>query len=281
MTDTVAELIARHRPTLDAALGAIRSREYYSHFPESLKSYPAEDKDRAQAAFEARRAAGTWSWGQTGADGTSVGGEVSPYGFELGVSYDHVDPDVLLPAMRAALPAWRDAGAEARAAVCIEILSRLNARSYDIAFAAMHTTGQAFMMAFQAAGPNAQDRGLEAVAYGYSAQNAHPDRALWEKPGKGGPTRLAKKWVAARGVALVVGCNTFPTWNGYPGLFASLVTGNAVLVKPHPFAVAPLALTVETAREVLAEAGFSPTWSRSRPRRRTRAWPRPWRCGPR
>jgi len=256
-TDTVAELIARHRPTLDAALGAIRSREYYTHFPESLRGYPAEDKDRAQAAFEARRG-GTWSWGQTGSDGTTVGGEVSPYGFELGYAYDHVDPDVLLPAMRAALPAWRDAGPEARAAVCIEILSRLNARSYDMAFAAMHTTGQAFMMAFQAAGPNAQDRGLEAVAYGYSALNAHPDRALWEKPAKGEPTRLAKKWVAApRGIALVVGCNTFPTWNSYPGLFASLVTGNAVLIKPHPFAVAPLALTVETAREVLAEAGFS------------------------
>jgi phenylacetic acid degradation protein paaN len=255
-TDTVAELIARHRPTLDAALGAIRSREYYTRFPESLRGYPAEDKDRAQAAFDGRRGA-TWSWAQTGADGTTVGGEISPYGFELGYSYEHVDPDVLLPAMRAALPAWRDAGAEARAAVCIEILSRLNARSYDMAFAAMHTTGQAFMMAFQAAGPNAQDRGLEAVAYGYSALNAHPDRALWEKPAKGEPTRLAKKWVAApRGIALVVGCNTFPTWNSYPGLFASLVTGNAVLVKPHPFAVAPLALTVETAREVLAEAGF-------------------------
>ena len=258
MPTTVAELIARHRPTLDAALGAIRSREYYTHFPESLKAYPAEAKDAAQAAFEARR--GThWSWGQTGADGTLVGEEVSPYGFDLGITYDHVDLDVLLPAMQAAIPAWRDAGAEARAAVCIEILERINARSYEIAFTAMHTTGQAFMMAFQAAGPNAQDRGLEAVAYGYSALNAHPDRALWEKPGRGEPTRLAKKWIAApRGVALVVGCNTFPTWNGYPGLFASLVTGNAVVVKPHPFAVAPLALTVEAAREVLAEAGFSP-----------------------
>ena len=187
-----------------------------------------------------------------------MGGEVSPYGSELGITYDHVSADELLPAMQAAIPAWRDAGAEARAAVCIEILDRLNARSFEIALTAMHTTGQAFMMAFQAAGPNAQDRGLEAVAYGYSALNAHPDRALWEKPGRGEPTRLAKKWVAApRGVALVVGCNTFPTWNSYPGLFASLVTGNAVVVKPHPFAVAPLALTVEVAREVLAEAGFS------------------------
>ena len=61
-----------------------------------------------------------------------------------------------------------------------------------------------------------------------------------------------------RGIALLIGCNTFPTWNGYPGLFASLATGNAVLVKPHPRAVLPLALTVRIAREVLGEAGFDP-----------------------
>jgi phenylacetic acid degradation protein paaN len=59
-------------------------------------------------------------------------------------------------------------------------------------------------------------------------------------------------------VALVVGCNTFPTWNSWPGLFASLVTGNPVVVKPHPRAVLPLAITVQVAREVLIEAGFDP-----------------------
>jgi len=62
--------------------------------------------------------------------------------------------------------------------------------------------------------------------------------------------------VVPRGVALVIGCNTFPTWNSYPGLFASLVTGNAVVVKPHPRAVLPLAITVSVLREVLAENGF-------------------------
>jgi phenylacetic acid degradation protein paaN len=59
-------------------------------------------------------------------------------------------------------------------------------------------------------------------------------------------------------VALEIGCNTFPTWNLYPGLFASLVTGNPVVIKPHPRAVLPLAITVRYAREVLAEAGFDP-----------------------
>ena len=43
---------------------------------------------------------------------------------------------------------------------------RLNAMSFEMANAVMHTTGQAFPMAFQAGGPHAQDRGLEAVAYG-------------------------------------------------------------------------------------------------------------------
>ncbi|UCG99409.1 MAG: aldehyde dehydrogenase family protein, partial [Burkholderiales bacterium] len=33
-------------------------------------------------------------------------------------------------------------------------------------------------------------------------------------------------------------------------------TGNAVIVKPHPGAILPLAITVEVAREVLAEQGL-------------------------
>src|SRR3546814_11810033 len=62
--------------------------------------------------------------------------------------------------------------------------------------------------------------------------------------------------VVPRGVSVIIACSTFPTWNSYPGLFASLATGNAVIVKPHPGAILPLAITVQVAREVLAEAGF-------------------------
>jgi phenylacetic acid degradation protein paaN len=258
MTGNAADLVARHRPTLDAALAAIRTREFFAHFPEQAKAYPPEAAVAALAWFESVR--GTrFPLEQPGTDG-DTGSERSPYGFDLEVTYPHADPDTLLPAMAAGMAAWRDAGPEKRAAVCIEILTRLNAQSFEIAYAAMHTSGQAFGMAFQAAGPHAQDRGLEAVAYAYAAMNAHVSQAIWEKPqGKRPPIRLAKKWIAApRGIALVVGCNTFPTWNGYPGLFASLATGNAVLVKPHPNAILPLAVTVQTAREVLAAAGFDP-----------------------
>jgi len=255
---TTVPLIERHRETLNKALTAIRTREFWSPYPEHLKAYG--DTEAGKAAFEAllRRPfqplldqPGTDSW---------TGGEVSPYGFELCVEYPHPDPDVLFPAMRAGVPAWRDAGAEVRAMVCLEILDRVNARSHEFAHAVMHTSGQAFTMAFQAGGPHAQDRGLEAVAYAYTEQIRTPDTADWVKPqGRREPLHLRKTFTPVpRGIALLIGCNTFPTWNGLPGFFASLATGNPVLVKPHPRAVLPLALTVAIAREVLAEAGHNP-----------------------
>ncbi|UXX94460.1 phenylacetic acid degradation protein PaaN [Streptomyces sp. AD2-2] len=258
---TTPELIARHRPTLDQALESIRTRAYWSPHPEHPKAYGEHgslDAAAGKAAFDALL--GTrLDLGQPGTDDW-VGGEVSPYGVELGVTYPHADLDVLLPAMRAGQRAWRDAGPEARAVVSIEILKRISDRTHEFAHAVMHTSGQAFMMAFQAGGPHAQDRGLEAVAYAYAEQIRTPDVAEWTKPqGKRDPLVMNKRFTPVpRGTALVIGCNTFPTWNGYPGLFASLATGNAVLVKPHPRAVLPLALTVQIAREVLTEAGFDP-----------------------
>ncbi|WP_328341033.1 phenylacetic acid degradation protein PaaN [Streptomyces violaceus] len=255
------ELIARHRSTLDQALEAIRTRAYWSPHPEHPKAYGEHgslDAAAGKAAFDALL--GTrLDLGQPGTDDW-VGGETSPYGVDLGVTYPHADLDVLLPAMKAGQRAWRDAGAEQRAVVCLEILKRVSDRTHEFAHAVMHTSGQAFMMAFQAGGPHAQDRGLEAVAYAYVEQVRTPDNAEWTKPqGKRDPLAMTKQFTPVpRGIALVIGCNTFPTWNGYPGLFASLATGNAVLVKPHPRAVLPLALTVRVAREVLAEAGYDP-----------------------
>ncbi|MFF8417868.1 phenylacetic acid degradation protein PaaN [Streptomyces sp. NPDC015680] len=257
-------LSEKHRPTLDQALDAIRTRAYWSPHPEHPKAYGEGGAPGSLSAAEGKAAFDAvlntrLDLGQPGTDGWT-GGEVSPYGPELGVEYPHANLDVLLPAMRAGMPAWRAAGPETRALVCLEILARISARTHEFAHAVMHTSGQAFMMAFQAGGPHAQDRGLEAVAYAYEEQIRTPRSADWSKPqGKRDPLRLQKSFTAApRGISLLIGCNTFPTWNGYPGLFASLATGNPVLVKPHPRAVLPLALTVQLAREVLAEAGFDP-----------------------
>ena len=255
-----AALVAKHAERLDAALAAIAGRGYWSAYPESPspRVYGEGTAEAGKAAFEGHLGK-RFPLGQPGADGW-VGGETSPYGVDLGVSYEHLGADALIAAATAALPGWRAAGPQVRAAVCLEILDRINARSFEIAHAVMHTSGQAFVMAFQAGGTHAQDRALEAVAYAYAEQTRHADTAVWEKPqGKRPALRMEKTFTPVpRGIALVVGCTTFPTWNAYPGLFASLATGNAVIVKPHPGAVLPLAITASVAREVLSETGFDP-----------------------
>ncbi len=254
------DLFERHRETLEQAIAATRSREYFSAFNESPspRVYGENAAAEGKAAFEALVGT-TFPLSTPGADGT-VEGEKSPFGFPLGVGYPRVTEsgvDQLVAAASAGVKAFRDAGPQVRAGVCLEILHRLHGRIFELANAVQHTSGQAFVMAFQAGGAHALDRALEALAYGYDEMTRHPASALWEKPGKGEPTRFEKTFTPVpRGVALVIGCHTFPTWNSYPGLFASLVCGNPVVVKPHPGAVLPLAITVEVCREVLDKAGF-------------------------
>ncbi|MEV7330818.1 phenylacetic acid degradation protein PaaN [Micromonospora sp. NPDC093244] len=260
MTETPHPLYDRHADTLNRALTAITERGYWSAYPESPspRVYGENAAADGKAAFEAYLG-GDFPLDQPGA-GERVATEASPFGVELAVRYPHAGVDELIRAASAALPAWRDAGPQARVGVCLEILDRLHKHIFELANAVQFTSGQAFVMAFQAGGAHALDRALESLAYAYAEMTRHPGTAGWEKAaGKGDPLRMTKTFhVVPRGVAVVIGCNTFPTWNSYPGLFASLVTGNPVIVKPHPRAVLPLAITVKYAREVLAEAGFDP-----------------------
>lgn len=251
-------MFVKHQDLLASAVHALESRGYWSPYAESPKAYGENAIEEGSKAFVAYQDA-QFYLDQPGVVGRG-GGEVSPYGFPLNVSYPKCSPDALIAAGKAAMPAWVKAGPDVRAGVCAEMLARFNAHSMEIAHAVMHTTGQAFMMAFQAGGPHAQDRGLEAVALAWREMKQIPYHAVWEKPqGKAPPLKMEKRYtVVPRGVALVVACSTFPTWNGYPGLFASLVTGNAVIVKPHPSAILPLAISVAIARQTLKEAGFDP-----------------------
>ncbi|AOJ75206.1 aldehyde dehydrogenase [Burkholderia ubonensis] len=253
-------LFTKHEDTLKHALAAIESRGYWSPFVEmpSPKVYGESANADGEAAFRSHLDK-TFALDQPAA-GETVGAERSPYGIGLGVRYPKSTPDALIAAAAAAQPAWRKAGPTAWIGVCMEILARLNRASFEIAYSVMHTTGQAFMMAFQAGGPHAQDRALEAVAYAWDELRRIPADAHWEKPqGKNPPLAMHKRYtIVPRGTGLVLGCCTFPTWNGYPGLFADLATGNTVIVKPHPGAILPLAITVRIARDVLREAGFDP-----------------------
>jgi hypothetical protein len=267
-TQSLHPLAEKHAPMLAQAREALAARSFFSRYPESPspRVYGETAAAEGQSAFEGALGEDFRGLGDQPTDGSYVGSEVSPYGPKLRVRYPRLDVDAAVAAAQAAMPAWRDAGALTRAAVCVEIVDAINKRSFEMANAVMHTTGQPFVMAFQAAGPHAQDRALEAVVAALVEQERVPSSVVWEKPAKGEPIRMQKDYrIVPRGIALVIGCNTFPTWNGYPGLFASLATGNPVIVKPHPRAVLPLALnsivvdSTDNLRGVLGNLAFSLT----------------------
>lgn len=251
-------LLDQHRATLDGALAAIAVRGYWSPYPESPKPYgdnaAADGRQRVAARLGKRL-----DLGQPGVVGWTAP-DHSPFGVAIGVEYPVCTVESLVAAADEAAAGWQRLGVDGRVGVCLEILARLNAASFEIAHAVMLTTGQGPMMAFQAGGPHAQDRGLEAVAYAYREMSFVPGLARWDKPqGKNPPLLMEKRFeVVGRGVALVIGCATFPTWNTYPGLFAALATGNPAIVKPHPSSTLAAAISVEIARAVLREQGLDP-----------------------
>ena len=81
--------------------------------------------------------------------------------------------------------------------------------------------------------------------------------ATWERSFGSTPIKLDKRYrLIPRGVAVCFACASFPTWNAFPSMIASLATGNAVMVKPHPATVLPMAISIDVFREVLLECGF-------------------------
>jgi phenylacetic acid degradation protein paaN len=260
MTAAAARLYEQHRELLARATAACASREYFSPFPETPDRYPdsAAALARGLDAFRAQLGK-PFDLQQPGELGR-LGAEVSPYtGEPLGVDYPRADVDVLFGAAHAAVPRWTDAGPEARIGVCLEIVQAWFAELPLLLHAVMHTAGQSPAMSYAGSGTNALDRGIEAIVYAHQAMSAVRPQALWERRFGSATIRLQKRYrLVPRGVAVCFTCATFPTWNAYPAMLASLATGNAVIVKPHPTGILPMALSVRAARRVLAAAGFDP-----------------------
>ena len=250
----------RHRELLLAAGRACRSREYFSPFPETPDRFPdsAAAQLRGRTAFEAQLGR-PFELDQPGGIGR-LGDEVSPYTQQpLGIDYPRADVDALFAAAQRALPGWAGAAPTARVGLCLEIVQQLYEQLFELVPAVMHTTGQSAPMSYAGSGTNALDRGIEAIVYAHEAMSAVVPEARWERQFGATTIRLHKRYrLVPRGVAVCFTCATFPTWNAFPAMLASLATGNAVIVKPHPTGILPMAITVRTARAVLASAGFDP-----------------------
>jgi phenylacetic acid degradation protein paaN len=248
----------KHKDLLSAAVEAIGKRTYYTPYPELPKFYDAEGDAKAKHYISSVMNTNFNELILSSKDCNWVGDEISPFTQTgIGVKYPQADIKIVTKAAKTALVNWNRANVNERAGILIECLERISKRFFDIAYATMHTTGQSFMMSFQASGPHSNDRALEAIAMGYRELTVYPSNADWVKPMGKFDLTIAKNWKAMpRGVGLVIGCSTFPVWNTVPGLFANLITGNAAIVKPHPKAILPIAIVISEMQKVISEAGY-------------------------
>ena len=259
----MSDLFERHRAQLDKAMDACEKRYSWTAFAESPSSkvHGKEIPAAAKVEFDAMLGQ-PFDMDLPGVIGR-VGEEVSPFAeTSLGISYPQVEIDVLFASAKDAQHYWCVLPTDERVGVCLEILDQLGKPEslFVNAHATVHTAGQSFIMAFAGCGANALDRGLEALVYAYKAMKDVPETAHWERRfGASAETRLDKRYrLMPRGTSVVITCATFPQWNGYPAILASLATGNPVIVKPHPKTTLPVALFVRTMREVLARHGHDP-----------------------
>ena len=252
-------MFAKHRATFERAQTACRERHCWSPFPDMPGKYPDADAAQAKglAAFNAHLG-NRFALEQPG-QANEVGEEISPCTQQpLGITYPQADIDTLFSAAQTAMPTWANATPETRIGVLMEVLDVLyREHLFEIAHAVVHTSGQSFNMAYAGSGVNALDRGIEALVYAKQAMDAVAPTARWERQFGTAKISLDKTYrLIPRGVAVCFSCASFPTWNAWPSMLASLATGNAVIVKPHPATVLPIAISVRVFRQVLEGAGF-------------------------
>ncbi|NUM32381.1 MAG: aldehyde dehydrogenase family protein [Bacteroidetes bacterium] len=250
------QLFNTHKELIYEAVEALSSRNFNSVYIEDIKDYSDEEKESGLKAFQLRfntdftdLSVKTDEW---------VGEEVSPFlQTGLGIRYPVIDEQTLINNAKKSSNSWKNIDIEERAGILTEVLERLKDRFFELANATMHTTGQGFTMAFQSSGPHSCDRALEAIAMGFHEIKRFPEQIKIDKTSGNFSYSLKKTWKPIpRGISLVIACSTFPVWNSIPAIFANLITGNPVIVKPHPKAVLPLAIVVSEIRQVLKESGL-------------------------
>ena len=253
-------LYDKHRPTFERAQLACRERHCWNPFPELASKYPNASEAQAAGLTAYHAHLGSrFDLTQPGNVLAEVGEEVTPYTQQaLGIRYPQAEIDPLFDAAEAANTGWAAASIDTRIGVLMEVLDTIYPEHlFEIAQAVMHTDGQSYNLAYTGSGVNALDWGIEALVYAHQAMTAVAPSARWER--QFGPSKIVmdKTYrLVPRGVAVCFSCASFPTWNAWSSMMASLATGNAVIVKPHPATVLPMAITVRVFRQMLAAAGF-------------------------
>lgn len=178
-----------------------------------------------------------------------LGEEESPYTQEfLGITYPAFEVNELLKRGKEEYHNWRKADKFIKAGLLVESIERISRKFGEIAAATMNTTGQNHRIAFFNVSL-ACDYALCVVGAGVGKINEILAESF---PGH------RRKVVIPRGISLIIGDSSAPVLNVLPSLFASLITGNVAIIKPHPKVVAPLAIAIAEIQKTLSENGFNP-----------------------
>jgi phenylacetic acid degradation protein paaN len=255
-------LFEKHEQSINTATKAFYSREFYVHYPEmpSPKNYGEGAADKGLKEYN-QMLGQFFDTLKQEKDEVLMSDETSCFDLRnIGNFYPILnDPAQYVKNAKDSLKNWKNLNPEVRAGLLMESLEQMKEKVFEIAYSSMHTTGKGFMMAFQASGPHAFDRCIEAIVAGLSEQKKFPEKVNWTKPMGKFDLKVKRSYKPhPLGVSLAIGCSTFPIWNSLPGVFASLVTGNTCIVKPHPTSIFPLAICVSIMQKVLADNDFNP-----------------------
>lgn len=245
---------------IQEAITALQKRTFYSAYPENPRAYAEDANAKGLEAFQKQLNEPFTGLYEEGSEGR-IGEEISPYmQVGLGVDYPKFSVETLINNAKSSHISWRNIDVAKRAEILLECLDAVKERFFELAYATMHTTGQSFVMSFQASGPHANDRALESIALGYQELTRYDSQVEWVKNMGKFDLKINKNFKpVSKGIGLVIGCSTFPTWNTVPGVFANLIAGNAVIVKPHPKSILPIAIVIAEMQKVFSKHSLSQT----------------------
>ncbi len=245
---------------IQEAINALQKRTFYSAYPENPKAYAEDANAIGLTAFQKQLNEPFPGLFDEGCEGR-IGEEVSPYmQVGLGIDYPKFSVSTLIENANSAHSYWKNILPTQRAEILLECLDAVKERFFELAYATMHTTGQSFVMSFQASGPHANDRALESIALGIQELTRYDSNVEWVKNMGKFDLKINKNFnPISKGIGLVIGCSTFPTWNTVPGVFANLIAGNSVIVKPHPKSIFPIAIVIAEMQKVFANHNLPQT----------------------
>lgn len=254
-------LFDKHKKQIKDTLELVHKGMFFTHYPElptdriygenSIEKGYQNFKSHINHKFEGLRQAKPERW---------EGNEESPFLKQpLNVLYPSFDTDILIERAKNEFHKWRKVPPEDRAGLLMESLERIQPKFFEIAFATMHTSGMAYPMAFQISGPHAAQRAQNAIASGYHALKRYPKTRFGKNVQDEFGIKLSKSWIPVpKGISLIIGCPHFPSRDTIPSIYASLITGNPVIVKPHSSSILPIAIVVAEIQKVFSENGFDP-----------------------